>query len=134
MDNHYKIEFKSKFEDQKYEYTFRTNLTGQDFLDLRQAQNVVGGSDVTSYLHANLVKRLAMWDRPEEVSDQAIKALPMDVYNVLWSGSLRLEGDELEEANSFLANLWGSSLPQELVSPSIGSSSSDQDGSELPSK
>ncbi len=110
-------------------YTLRRTVTGKEFIEMRQAQDS-GKADVTSYLAKNLEIRLVMWDRDEQLTPENTLALPMDVYTVLYNVALRIEGDELEEANGFLADFWTSSSREGLSSKQDGSSDSPVDGSE----
>ena len=128
-DTHEKITYKGKHEDEEYEYTFLKVLKGKDFLALREDKS--GG--VTNYLAKNLEKRLVMWTRPEQIDEATLLELYMDVYNVLYNVALKIEGDELENANSFLAQLWLTPSMEEQLSPSNGSSPAPADGSEPPS-
>lgn len=98
-------------------YHLRTELTGQDFLDLRsKGLGPDGKVDMTAYGHINLVKRLASWDWDKELNDENIKALPMKHYQVLFNASIRLEAEEGSEATNFLLELWETSKPVELSS------------------
>jgi hypothetical protein len=126
------LKYQGLGEEREYLYKFRDRLTGQEFLDLRQAQDGKD-ADVTTYLATNLNMRLVFWDRDEFLDEKNLLALGMDVYHVLYNVALRLEGEELKEAQTFLAQFWGISLEQVVASLSNGSSESVQDGSGLPS-
>ena len=115
------ITFKGKGDAQEYSYTYREDLTGQDFLEIRRLASATGLTHST-YGHANLVVRLTEWTRPERLSEEALLNLKQDVYHVLYTIGNNLDNRDIEDANSFLMGWLGLSLPGE--SPSISEDSS----------
>ncbi len=132
------IEYKGIQDKKAYKYTLAERLTGQDFLTIRRSKGPDGRVDVMSYSHANLMARLKKWSRSEEITDESVLALPYDVYTVLYNTTMRLDSEEVAEANAFLARSLSPSLQQELASileassPDLPTSSEDSSPPEQP--
>jgi hypothetical protein len=112
----YEFEFQGRRDLKAYKYRLEEDLTGQDFLDLRHASAGAVRVDMTAYNALNLSKRLKEWDRPEKLGEEALLALPQDVYTVLYNKAIDLDGAEMETAHAFLAKSLSPSVQQALDS------------------
>lgn len=99
----FELKYKGRGDLKEYTYHLEETTTGQDFLDLRRVSTMGPFTDMAAYNHLNVMKRLKQWDRPEELNEVNVLALGRDIYHVLYNQALRMDSEELEEANSFLA-------------------------------